>query len=94
MQQRRQYTPTRGGLLTIIDKDYAYPGNITKIPTPTNISPYLQIIKIANQPQQTWLLMNMYMPTHTEDIRYIPIIKQNITQQMATHPNHICMWRL
>ena len=40
VQQRQQYTPTRGGLLTIIDKDYAYPGNITKIPTPTDISPY------------------------------------------------------
>ena len=31
------------------------------------------------------------MPTHTDDIRYIPIIKQNITQQMVTHPNHICI---
>ena len=50
MQQRRQYTPTRGGLLTIIDKDYAYPGNITKIPTPADILPYLQIITLTNQP--------------------------------------------
>ena len=28
------------------------------------------------------------MPTHIEDIRYIPIIKQEITQQIAAHPNH------
>jgi hypothetical protein len=28
------------------------------------------------------------MPTHNEDIRYIPIMKQNITQQITAHPNH------
>ena len=28
------------------------------------------------------------MPTHIEDIRFIPIIKQNITQQITTHPNY------
>ena len=32
MLQRRQYTTTRGGLLTLINKDYAYPRNISKIP--------------------------------------------------------------
>ena len=30
----------------------------------------------------------MYMPTHAEDIRFIPIIKQTITQQITTHPNY------
>ena len=29
------------------------------------------------------------MPSHEEDIRLIPIIQQNITQQTTTHPNHI-----
>ena len=28
------------------------------------------------------------MPTHSEDIRFIPIIKQNITLQVTTHPNY------
>jgi hypothetical protein len=28
IQQRMPYTPARGGLLTLIDKKYAYPGNI------------------------------------------------------------------
>ena len=48
IQQRLPYAPARGGLLTLINKRYAYPGNITKIPTPTAISPYLQIIEINN----------------------------------------------
>jgi hypothetical protein len=82
------YTPTRGRLLTLIDKKYAYPENIIKIPTPANILPYLQIIKIKNQPLQSWLIIHMYMPSHIEHTRYIPIIQQNITQQITTHPNH------
>jgi hypothetical protein len=39
MQQRIPYTPARGGLLTLINKKYAYPGNITKIPTPAEYPP-------------------------------------------------------
>jgi hypothetical protein len=35
------FTPSRGSLLMLIHKTYAYPGNIHKIPTPTSISPYL-----------------------------------------------------
>ena len=89
MQQRMPYTPARGGLLTLINQKYAYPGNITKIPTPAEISPYLQIIEINNQPLQPWLIIHMYMPSHEEDIRSIPIIQQNITQQITNHPNHI-----
>ena len=65
IQQRMPYTPGRGGLLTLINTKYAYPGNITKIPTPKEISPYLQIIKINNAPLQPWLLIHMYMPSHT-----------------------------
>ena len=68
MQQRMPYTLARSGLLTIINKKYAYPGNITKIPTPTEISPYLQIITIKNAPLQPWLILHMYMPSHL-DIR-------------------------
>ena len=29
------------------------------------------------------------MPSHEEDIRYIPIIQQSITQPTTNHPNHI-----
>ena len=46
IQQRIPYTPARGGLLTLINHKYAFPGNITKIPSPANISPYLQTIHI------------------------------------------------
>ena len=83
------YTPARGGLLTLINKRYAYPGNITKIPTPAEISPYLQIIEINNQPLQPWLIIHMYMPSQEEDTRSIPIIQQNITLHTTNHPNHI-----
>ena len=89
MQQRMPYIPARGGLLTLINKKYAYPGNITKIPTPKEISPYLQIIKIDNKPLQTWLIIHMYMPSHADDIQYIPMIQLNITQQINAYPNNI-----
>jgi hypothetical protein len=82
------FTPTRGGLLTLINNKYAYPGNITKIPTPAKISPYLQIIQIQNIPLQSWLIMHMYMPSHLEDLQYIIKIQQQITQQVSAHPNH------
>ena len=50
IQQRMPYTPGRGGLLTLIHNKYAFLGNVTKLFTPANISPYLQIIKINNHP--------------------------------------------
>jgi exonuclease III len=82
------YTPTRGGLLTLIYKTYSYPTNLTKIPTPPHISPYLQIIRILNHPLQPWLLINMYMPSHLEDLPLFPNIETTIIQQIAHHPNH------
>ena len=82
------YKPGRGGLLTLIHTDYAYPGNIAKIPTPSKISPYLQIIRINNTPLQPWLIIHMYMPSHEEDTQHILTIQQNITHQIATHPDH------
>jgi hypothetical protein len=72
------YNNPRGGLLTIIHQQYAFPGNITKIPTTANISPYLQIIKITNQPFPTYFLIHLYMPTHIDDIILIPIIQTTI----------------
>ena len=95
IQQRIPYTPVRGGLLTFINQNYAFPRNITKIPSPTNISPYLQIIHIKNYPLQPWLIIHLYMPSHIEDIRLIPTIQQTIKRQIDTHPNHTyTMWRL
>jgi exonuclease III len=88
IQQRMPYTPARGGLLTLIDQKYAYPGNITKIPTPAAIFPYLQIIEIKNHPLQPWLIIHIYMPSHEEDIRSIPLIHQTITQHTTNLPNH------
>ena len=88
IQQRMPYTPGRGGLLTLIHNIYAFPRNVTKIPTPANISPYLQIIKINNHPLLPWLIIHLYMPTHLEDICLIPYIKTAITNQIIAHPNH------
>ena len=88
IQQRIPYTPARGGLLTLINQKYAFPGNITKIPSPVNISPYLQIIHINNHPIQPWLMIHLYMPSHNEDLRLIPIIQQTIRIQIDAHPNH------
>jgi hypothetical protein len=78
----------RGGLLTLIHNKHAFPGNLSKIPTPANISPFLQIIRIANQPLQPWLVINIYMPLHEEDLPFIPIIQITVTEQINAHPNH------
>jgi hypothetical protein len=83
------YIPRRGGLLTLIHNKYAFPRNVTKIPTPANISPYLQIIKINNHPLPPWLIIHMYMPTHLEDTHLIPYLKIEITNQIIAHSNHI-----
>ena len=88
IQQKMPYTPGRGGLLTLIHNKYAFPGNVTKIPTSANISPYLQIIKINNHPLPSLLITHMYMPTHFEDTHLIPYLKNTITNQINAHPNH------
>jgi hypothetical protein len=82
------YTPERGGLLTLIHNKYVFPGNITKIPTPANILLYFQIIRIHNQPLQSWLITHMYMLTHLEDIQLLSTIKTTITNQITTHLDH------
>ena len=89
IQQKMPYTPGRGGLLTLIHNKYTSPGNVTKISTPANTSPYLQIIKINNHPLIPWLIIHMYMPTHIEDIYLLPHFKNEITKQIIIHPNHI-----
>jgi hypothetical protein len=71
-----------------IHKAYASLGNIAKIPTPAPISPYLQNIRITNHPLQPWIILNLYMPSHEEDLHLIPDILDTITQTITQHPNH------
>ena len=66
----------------------AFPSNLSKIPILVDISPFLQITRIANQPLQPWLLINLYMPSHEEDLPFIPIIQNTITNQINIYPNH------
>jgi hypothetical protein len=80
------YNNPRGGLLTLIHQHYAFPGNITKIPTTKDIFPYLQIIKITNHPLTPYFLIHLYMPTHTDDITFIPIIQTAIFNHIHNNP--------
>ena len=75
-----------GGLLTLIHNKHTILGNLSKLPTPTNISPFLQIIRVANQAFQPWLQINMYMPSYEEDLPLIPNIQNTITHQINAHP--------
>ena len=40
-RQRMTYRGYRGGLLLLVHKKHAFPGNLSKIPTPAEISPFL-----------------------------------------------------
>jgi hypothetical protein len=82
------YTPSRGGLLTLILHKYAFPGNITKIPTPARISPYLQIININNHPNQPWLILNLYMPSYEEDLHLLLEIQASMSQYILASSTH------
>jgi hypothetical protein len=79
------YTPPRGGLLTLIHSKHAYPNNISKIPLAPEISPYLQITKLANLPLTSLLLIHLYMPSHPEDLYIMPTILTTITHQINHH---------
>jgi hypothetical protein len=89
-QNRRIYgqqnNNPRGGLLILIHQQYAFPGNITKIPTTINVSPYLQIIKITNHPLTTFFLIHLYMLTHIEDTPLIFIIQTTIFNHIHNNP--------
>jgi exonuclease III len=84
--QGQPYNNPKGGLLTLIHQEYAFPGNITKIPTTEDISPYLQIIKITNHPLTTYFLIHLYMPTHIDDITHIPTIQTSIFNYIHNNP--------
>ena len=65
-----------------------FANNISKLTTPLELSPYLQMPIISNQLLTPILILHMYMPTHDEDIHVIPLIQQNITQMLNTYSNH------
>jgi len=74
--------------MTLIHNNYAYPDNIHKIATPNTISPYLQIIEIQNKPHTGFIIINLYMPSHQEDLHLITIIQTQITDIIQTKPSH------
>jgi hypothetical protein len=84
--QGQPYNNPKGKLLTLIRQEYAFLGNITKIPTTEDISPYLQIIKIANLPLSTYFLIHLYMPTYIDDITHIPTIQTTIFNHIHKNP--------
>ena len=77
-----QYTPPRGSLLTIIHSKYTYPNNIHKLATPPETSPYLQQFQIHNHLLGSLIIINLYMPTHDDDIHLIPSIQNTIIQTL------------
>ena len=64
-------TQARGGILAMIPKNIYTNENITNIPTPSSISPYLQTKIINNKPLTPIIIMNMYMPTHPQDLHLV-----------------------
>jgi exonuclease III len=84
--QGQPYNNPRGGLLSLIHQEYTFPGNITKIPTTEDRSPYLQIIKITNQSLASYFLIHLYMPTHIDDITHIPTLQTTIFNQIHNNP--------
>ena len=85
----RELRPPMGGLLTLIHNKYNYPTNITKIEIEPNLIPYLQIIKINNHPLTQIIIINLYMPSHQNDLHLIPNILENITTTTNRNRNHI-----
>jgi exonuclease III len=86
--QGQPYNSLRGGLLTLIHQNHTFPGNISKIPTTNDISPYLQIIKITNHPLPIYSLIHLYMPTHIDDITLIPTIQTTIFNHIHNNPQN------
>ena len=86
---RIEHLPPRGGLLILIHNKYAFPNNITKIHTPSDTTPYLQIIQIHNQPLHTHSIIHLYMPSHDQNLHLIPIIETTIIHHINKFQNNI-----
>ena len=76
------YIPPRSGLLTLIHSKYTYPNNIHKLATPPETPPYIQQFQIHNHPLDSLILINLYIPTHGDDIHLIPTIQYTIIQTL------------
>jgi hypothetical protein len=74
--------------MTLIHTSYSFPQNVTKIPTPAIISLYLQIINIQNVTLKPWLIINMYMSSHEEDLSLLPEIQNTIRHHITLNNNH------
>jgi hypothetical protein len=77
----------------LLHKTYAFLGNIVKLPTPVQIIPYFQIIRITNHPLQPWIIFNLYMASHKKDLHLISNIQNTLTRiiiQNITHTIILC----
>lgn len=83
-----QYAPTRGGLITMVHKSIVFADNNTKLPTPIELTPYLQLITISNKPLNPTFILHIYIPTHEEDKHLIPLIYETIELTINNHPTH------
>ena len=91
-QRYNQYngpSQTRGGILAMLPISIYTNENIVKVPTTSTISPYLQIIIIKNKSLTPITILNIYMPSHLEDIHPIPEIQDQIHKITLQHSNHI-----
>ena len=80
-----EHNKARGGTLIMIPKLIHTNENITKIPSPSAISPYLQALMIKNKPLTPILLLNMYMPTHPQDAHLLHEIQSQIQKLIRNH---------
>ena len=83
-----QYTPARGGLITMIHKSIIFSCNITKITSPIEPTLYLRTSAITNKALIPIVLINLYMPTHEENIHTNSYTQQKIKQILTTHWKH------
>lgn len=67
--QRMTYKAHQGAILTLIHNKYAYLDNPSKTFSHAIIFAFLQLIHIANQPLQSWLLITYIFP-HTKKTYY------------------------
>jgi exonuclease III len=74
------YQPVRGGTAIAISKKYHTKNSTQCISTPINISPYLQAITLTQATLKPLTLMNLYMPTHDDDMHLVPLILDSIAQ--------------
>jgi hypothetical protein len=77
------YAPMRGRVHTLSYKQYSYLANMTKIPTPSRISPYSQIIYIQNPFYKPWLLLHLYISFQEEDLPLVPKIQNTIDHHIT-----------